>query len=128
MKSVIISTIQILFLVPPVSAPGRETDCTVMLYPESKSILQSISCKVAFTTEGIDKKKTSVIGVVVNERGDTVRSAKMLLPGIGYFHIYVNPGGRYILKCESRSRIHKNFYLSMMNEDGFGLKIVENKE
>ncbi len=53
---------------------------------------------------------------------------KTLLPGIGYFHIYANPGERYILKCENRDRIRKNFYLPMMSENGFGLKIIENKE
>ena len=128
MKSIIISIIQILFLVSPVSASERETDYIVTFYPESGSILQNISCKIVFTAEGIDKKKISITGVIINERGDTVQSVKTLLPGIGYFHIYANPGERYILKCENRDRIRKNFYLPMMSENGFGLKIIENKE
>lgn len=109
MKSIIISIIQILFLVSPVSASERETDYIVTFYPESGSILQNISCKIVFTAEGIDKKKISITGVIINERGDTVQSVKTLLPGIGYFHIYANPGERYILKCENRDRIRKNF-------------------
>ena len=89
MKSIIISIIQILFLVSPVSASERETDYIVTFYPESGSILQNISCKIVFTAEGIDKKKISITGVIINERGDTVQSVKTLLPGIGYFHIYL---------------------------------------
>ena len=79
MKSIIISIIQILFLVSPVSASERETDYIVTFYPESGSILQNISCKIVFTAEGIDKKKISITGVIINERGDTVQSVKTLL-------------------------------------------------
>lgn len=48
MKSIIISIIQILFLVSPVSASERETDYIVTFYPESGSILQNISCKIFY--------------------------------------------------------------------------------
>lgn len=89
MKSIIISIIQILFWYLRFCI-GTETDYIVTFYPESGSILQNISCKIVFTAEGIDKKKISITGVIINERGDTVQSVKTLLPGIGYFHIYAN--------------------------------------
>ena len=118
MKSIIISIIQILFLVSPVSASERETDYIVTFYPESGSILQNISCKIVFTAEGIDKKKISITGVIINERGDTVQSVKTLLPGIGYFHIYANPGERYILTYI----IHSGFISGYQNRYGDNLK------
>mgnify|MGYP006875993758 CR=1 FL=1 len=104
MKSIIISIIQILFwYLPFLHRNGRPT-ILLRFILKVGSILQNISCKIVFTAEGIDKKKISITGVIINERGDTVQSVKTLLPGIGYFHIYANPGERYILKCENRDR------------------------
>lgn len=76
MKSIIISIIQILFLVSPVSASERETDYIVTFYPESGSILQNISCKIVFTAEGIDKKKISITGVIISNNWITQNNTR----------------------------------------------------
>lgn len=112
-----------------IPVPFPDSGYEVSFFPEGGHLLAGVTNSVAFKALKSNGLSENVSMYIVSNEGDTVCSSKTLHLGMGYFHLYADPGKTYFAVCTNTKNISKRFELpsSVSKHCGLNIKWVQNK-
>ena len=102
-----------------------QTDFEVSFFSEGGNLIEGIVNKVAFKALNKDGASEYVSGGIVDENGTAVASVETLHAGMGVFFYLPVKGKKYVLKCQNRNGVEKQFELPQPKPGAFGLAVSQ---
>ena len=111
---------------PELAVKDNAAAYDVNFFPEGGNLVGGIKSKVAFKAVGQNGKGADLIGVIVNQKNDTVASFKSLKFGMGNFEFTPASGNSYraVIKIDGDAPITKD--LPAVNAQGYVMSLTDN--
>ena len=103
--------------------PTPDDDFDVTFYPEGGSLMQGVSCKVAFKAMQSNGQVTPIAGVIFDQNGIKVSEIHSDYLGMGSFVHPAEKGKSYYAVCENDKGQSKRFDLPAAFDRGYSLTV-----
>ena len=103
--------------------PMPDDDFDVTFYPEGGSLMEGVSCKVAFKAMKSNGQATHISGVIYDQNGTSIGTIRSDYLGMGSFVHRAERGNSCYVICENDKGRSKRFDLPVALDRGYALTV-----
>ena len=111
-----------------VQNPASDEDFDVVFYPEGGSLMQGVSCMVAFKSLKTNGQSANISGVVYDREGNEIQRFESEHSGMGRFWLLSAKGKSYYAVCRNEAGITKRFEIPAAAERGYALSLSQSTD
>ena len=108
-----------------IQVPVPDDDFDVAFFPEGGSLMQGVSCKIAFKAMKSNGQSTNITGTVYDQTGTEIQEIKSDYLGMGNFSLLTEKGNTYYAICTNDKEQSKRFDLPATVDRGYALSVSQ---
>ena len=108
--------------------PASDDDFDVVFYPEGGSLMQGVSCMVAFKALKPNGQSANISGIVYDHDGNEIQKFESEHSGMGSFRLLAARGRSYYAVCRNGAGLTKRFELPAAADRGYSLSVSQSAD